>query len=79
MAKRGRADFDTESWWYSAVVVNALAYLHFRGSVAQFNTIYVHDNQARRCTSAVWARMGAIGVGGKVGKGRNESCVDDTR
>lgn len=38
-------DFDTESWWYSAVVANALQSLHFRGHVIQFNTIYVHDNQ----------------------------------
>ncbi len=37
--------FDTESWWYSAVVVNALQSLHFRGHIFQFNTVYVHDNQ----------------------------------
>ena len=37
--------FDTESWWYSAVVANALQSLHFRGHVLQFNTLYVHDNQ----------------------------------
>jgi hypothetical protein len=37
--------FDAESWWYSAVVANALQSLHFRGHVFQFNTVYVHDNQ----------------------------------
>lgn len=37
--------FDKESWWYSAVVANALQSLHFRNHIFQFNTVYVHDNQ----------------------------------
>ncbi|KAJ1487425.1 hypothetical protein T484DRAFT_1941295, partial [Baffinella frigidus] len=36
--------FDSESWWYSAVVANALAAVHFPGHVIQFNSVYSHDD-----------------------------------
>ncbi|EKX50272.1 hypothetical protein GUITHDRAFT_135434 [Guillardia theta CCMP2712] len=38
-------EFDSESWHYSAVVINVLQSLHYRNHILQFNSLYVHDNQ----------------------------------